>query len=119
MGPKQFSDALHVQHVLAHDELKLQYLMFLVPHHLSLDKWWGQKYDAFLPFNDTSPTGQHGFVPSAQWLRDVYARHIEEHQAEINQHTTMLPDDICAIDHSHKVGHGCFFACTLISLTWA
>lgn len=105
MGPKQFSDALRVQHVLAHDELELQYLTFLAPRRLSLDRWWGQKYDSFLPFDNTSPTGRHGFVPSSQWLHDVYAQYIEDHQAEINQHTAMLPADICAIDHSHKVSY--------------
>ncbi len=76
--------------------------MFLMSRRLSLDRWWGPKFESFLPFDDMSPNGRHGFIPSSQWLRDVYARHIEDHQAEINQHTAMLPADICAIDHSHK-----------------
>ncbi|KAF8057819.1 hypothetical protein FPV67DRAFT_1394478, partial [Lyophyllum atratum] len=47
--------------------------------------------------------GFHGFVPSAQWLRDIYDQFIEEHRDQFNQHTAMLTAKICAIDHSFKL----------------
>ena len=103
MGSKQFSDALRVQHLLAHDNLHLQYLNHLALRKSSLDKWIGEKYEAFLPFDDVSPRGRHGYIPSSQWLRDMYDRYIEKHQHDFNQHTAMLTAEICAIDHSHKV----------------
>ena len=102
MGPKQFSDALRVQHLLRYDELQLQYLDALVVRS-GLAKWRGENFSLFLPFNDTSPKGFHGYVPTGQWFRDVFNRNTEEHRAEYNQHTAMLPATICAIDHSFKV----------------
>jgi hypothetical protein len=101
MGAKQFSDALRVQHLLKYDELHLQYLHELASR--SLDGWRGQKYERFLAFDNTSPQGPHGFVPGAQWLKDMYDCFIEEHQHDFNQHTAMLSAEICALDHSHKV----------------
>ena len=100
MGSKQFSDALRVQHLLRHDEQHLQYLQFLAARHL--DGWRGEKYEAFLPFDDVSPNGPHGFVPSSQWLSDVYDTFIEERGSDFKQHASMLSARICAIDHSHK-----------------
>jgi hypothetical protein len=103
MGSKQFSDALRVQHLLSHDNLHLQYLNHLALRKSSLDSWIGEKYEAFLPFDDVSPRGRHGYIPSSQWLRDMYDNYIEKHQHNFNQHTAMLTAEICAIDHSHKV----------------
>ena len=101
IGAKQFSDALRVQHLLKYDELYLQYLHELA--FRSLNGWLGQKYETFPAFNDISPRGPHGFVPGAQWLKDMYDRFIEEHRHYFNQHTAMLSAEICALDHSHKV----------------
>lgn len=103
MGSKQFADALRVQHVLSYDNLHLQYLEFLARRRFTLGDWLGKKYESFLPFDDRTSKGRHGFVPSSPWLRDVYDEFIEEHQHEINQQTAMLPANICSIDHSHKV----------------
>jgi hypothetical protein len=101
MGARQFSDALRVQHLLKYDELQLQYLDLLA--HRTLDGWSGQKYTAFLPFDNKSSHGLHGFVPGATWIRDMYDHYIEEHKSDFNQHTAMLSAEICALDHSHKV----------------
>ena len=103
MGSKQFSDALRVQHLLAHDNLHLQYLNHLALRKSSLDSWIGGKYEAFLPFDDVSPRCRHEYIPSSQWLRNMYDNYIEKHQHDFNQHTAMLTAEICAIDHSHKV----------------
>lgn len=102
MGPKQFSDALRVQHLQHYDELQLQYYHYLCLRR-GLDEWRGQKYEAFLPFDDSSSQGPCGFVPSGPWLRDMYDHSIEDHCKAFNQHAAMLSADICAIDHSHKV----------------
>ena len=102
MGAKQFSDALRIQHLQWYDELQLQYLHTLAARR-GLSEWQSAKFYAFLPFDDYSLMGLHGFVPSSQWLRDMYDSFIEEHQVELNQHTAMLSAEICAIDHSHKV----------------
>jgi hypothetical protein len=101
MGPKQFADALCVQHLLKYDELQLQYLHSLTA--CKLDHWTGRKYYPFLPFDDSSYNGFHGFIPSSQWLRDMYDKFIEDHRQHFNQHTAMLSAEICALDHSHKV----------------
>jgi len=103
MGSKQFCDALHVQHLLAHDKLQLQYLQHLALHQDGLDHWTGQRYKAFLPFDDVSSHGRHGFTPSSQWLHNMYCKFIEEYQHVFNQQMAMLTAEICAIDHSHKV----------------
>lgn len=102
MGAKQFSDALRVQHLLRYDMIQLQYLRYLSSRK-SNGSLAGRIYQTFLPFGDTSPNGPCGFVPSATWLRDVYDNYIESKSHHINQHTSMLPANICAIDHSHKV----------------
>ncbi len=103
MGPKRFSDALRVQHLLRYDALQLQYLEFIAERTLERCLPDAKKYKAFLPFDDTSLGGPHGFVPSAAWLRDIYDRFIEEHHQDFDQHTAMLSGKICAIDHSFKV----------------
>jgi hypothetical protein len=103
MGPKQFSDAVRVQHLLCYDELHMQYLDTLVVRS-GLAQWLGKKFQSFLPFDDTSQEGFHGYVPCSQLFRNVYNRNVEDHRLQYNQHTAMLPATICAIDHSHKVG---------------
>ncbi|EKM79052.1 hypothetical protein AGABI1DRAFT_73818 [Agaricus bisporus var. burnettii JB137-S8] len=103
IGSKQFADMLWVQHLLAYSNLKLQYLLHVESCRESMDRWSGQKFSNFKPFEDTSPTGCHGYTPSSEWLRDMYDDFLETHQHEINQHMSMLSGDICAIDHSHKV----------------
>lgn len=102
MGVKQVSDSLRVQYLLHYDELHLQYLDSLVMRR-GLASWQRTKFQSFLPFNDTSAEGYHGYVPSGQLLRNIYDRFIEEHRADITQHMAMLTADIIAIDHSHKV----------------
>ena len=102
MGAKQFSDALCVQHLQHYDMLHLQYLQALaVGSHMK--SWLHQTYPPFPKFEDTSDDGYHGFVPSAQWLRDIYDEFIEEHQNDLVQHTAMRSAEICSIDHSFKV----------------
>lgn len=104
MGPKQFSDALRVVCTERHDELHLQYL-YLVEQ--SAVRSWADEalFKSFPAIDDTSSDGFHGFVPSAQWLRDMYDKFIEEHQQDFDQHCAMLSGEICAMDHSHKVCH--------------
>ncbi|KAE9398130.1 hypothetical protein BT96DRAFT_883255, partial [Gymnopus androsaceus JB14] len=99
MGAHQVAAMFRVQHLLRYDELHHQYLQTIVSQ---LDRP-GQRYEPFLPFDDTSDKGFHGFVPSGQWLRDVYDSLIESHKNSFNQHTAMLTGRICAIDHSHKL----------------
>ncbi|GLB45618.1 putative essential for the formation of DNA replication focal centers [Lyophyllum shimeji] len=107
MGAKQFSNALLVQHLQNYDLLHLRYLQTLAlladSGSVALSGPSALKFKSFLSFDDKSPDGLHGFVPSSQWLRDVYDSMIEEHQAEFNQHTAMLTGDICGIDHSFKL----------------
>lgn len=103
IGSKQFSDSLRVQHLLAHDNLHLQYLHYLAGFHKGLASWAGIKYETFLSFEDKSSRGRHGLVPSSEWLRDMYDNYIEAHRHDFNQHMSMLTGEICAIDHSHKV----------------
>ncbi|GBE88542.1 hypothetical protein SCP_1303580 [Sparassis crispa] len=103
MGAKQFSDTLRVQHLRHYDLMQLQYLQFLQGHR-ALGEWLGDRtFAPFLPFDDTSLDGYHGFVPSSQWLRNMYDQFMEGHEHDINQHTSMLTAEICAIDHSHKI----------------
>ncbi|KAF8878031.1 hypothetical protein CPB84DRAFT_1752008 [Gymnopilus junonius] len=101
MGAKPFSDALRIQHLQKYDEIELQYLDVLAG--FKLDGWAGQTYKAFLPFDDHSPDGPFGFVPSGSWVREMYDRFIEEHHDEFNQHMALLTAEIIALDHSHKL----------------
>lgn len=101
MGSKQFSDALRVQHLLKYDELHLQYLDMLARRRL--DGWAGQKYEAFLPFDNTSPRGFHGYIFGAQWIGNMYDQFIEKHRNHFHQHTSQLTCEIGSLDHSHKV----------------
>ncbi|KAJ7099007.1 ribonuclease H-like domain-containing protein [Mycena epipterygia] len=102
MGPKPFSDAIRMCYLQRYDELQLQYLQSIA-EGLSFANWTGQKFDACLPFENSSDDGYHGFVPSGQWLRDMYDDFIEEHNQDYNQHRSMLSNEIGALDHSHKL----------------
>ncbi|KAG6825492.1 hypothetical protein H0H92_003568 [Tricholoma furcatifolium] len=105
MGARQFSNALLVQHLQKYDLLHLSYLHTLATDAGSLfaTRPFARKFKLFLPFDDKSSDGLQGFVPSAQWLRDVYDSFVNEHRNELNQHMSMLSGDICAIDHSFKL----------------
>ncbi len=103
MGAKQFSDAVRVQHLRKHDLTHLQYLHYLHGRRRVAEWPTGQHFSPFLSFDDVSLDGYHGFIPSSQWFRDMYDRGVEEHMSDIDQHTSMLSGEICAIDHSHKV----------------
>ncbi|KAF8075254.1 hypothetical protein FPV67DRAFT_1728203, partial [Lyophyllum atratum] len=104
MGAKQFSNSLLVQHLEKYDALQLQYLQTIAILDRTSNALLGDhKFKSFLPFHDRSSDGFHGFVPSSQWLRDMYDAVIEEHQQELNQHTAMLTGDVNAIDHSFKI----------------
>ncbi|KAF6741868.1 hypothetical protein DFP72DRAFT_745995, partial [Ephemerocybe angulata] len=102
MGSKQFADAVLCQHLLAYDRLHLQYLEYL-SQCADISRMTGQIYKSFLPFEDTSSEGFHGFVPSSVYFRDIYDSFMEEHHHHYEQHTAMLSADICSIDHSHKI----------------
>ncbi|KAJ7587753.1 hypothetical protein C8J56DRAFT_827736, partial [Mycena floridula] len=102
MGSKQFSNALRVQHLQNYDEIHLQYLHY-ISTQLGISSWRGETFKAFLPFEDSSPQGFRGYVPSSQWLRNMYDKFIEGHYIDFNQHTAMLSAEICAIDHSFKI----------------
>ena len=101
LGSKQFSDTIRMQHILRYNMLELQYLEELASR--TLDDWLHLKYEAFPRFDDVGPLGPNLYTPSAPLLRDLYDDFVDEHRAEINQHTAMLTANICAIDHSHKV----------------
>ncbi|KAF7377554.1 3'-5' exonuclease domain-containing protein [Mycena sanguinolenta] len=102
MGAKQFSDALRVRHLEHYEALEIKYLSALAKLK-GMSTWLGRKYRSFLPFEDTTPDGYHGFVPSSQWLRDLYDKFIEDHDQDFNQAIALLTGLICAIDHSFKL----------------
>lgn len=47
--------------------------------------------------------GYHGYVPSGQYIREMFDVMIEEHRDDYHQHMAMLPLTIGAADHSHKL----------------
>jgi hypothetical protein len=81
--------------------MELQYLNHLASFALS--GWLGQKFAAFPRFDDCGALGPHLYTPHATLCRNFYDNFIDEHYAEINQHTAMLTANICSIDYSHKV----------------
>ncbi len=99
MGAHQVADMFRMQHLKRYDELRLQYLHSKI-FSMNLP---GKTYLPFPVFEDRSDNGFHGFVPSGQWLRDVYDALIEHFEHILNQYTAMLSGRVCAIDHSHKV----------------
>jgi hypothetical protein len=103
MGSKQFADVLRVRHLEHYDKLQVSYLTSLVKAK-EMAGWRNKKYPSFLPFEDVSPNGyDHGFVPSSQWLRDLFDQFIESHSFDFDQAISLLSASICAIDHSFKV----------------
>ncbi|KAH6903571.1 hypothetical protein BKA70DRAFT_1433611 [Coprinopsis sp. MPI-PUGE-AT-0042] len=102
MGLKQFADAVLAEHLLGYDHLELQYMDFLA-YNTAVKSWIGNTYQAFKAFDNRSPNGYHGFVPSAQWFRDMYDDFIEEHRHHIDQDMALRTAEICAVDHSHKI----------------
>ncbi|KAF5315639.1 hypothetical protein D9611_004974 [Ephemerocybe angulata] len=102
MGSGQFADAVLAQHLLRYDQLHLQYLDFIA-RGVAVSELTGRQYMSFLPFDDTSPEGFRGFVPSARYFRDIYDTFMDEHRHHFEQHTAMLSAVVCALDHSHKL----------------
>ncbi|KAG6818601.1 hypothetical protein H0H93_003585 [Arthromyces matolae] len=104
MGTSQVAEMFRMQHLYRYDVLRLQYLHTKTARMNLLN----QHYEPFLPFDDCSERGFHGFTPSGQWLRDVYDDVMEGHRDSLNQHTAMLSARVCAIDHSHKLAKQVF-----------
>ncbi|CAK5267877.1 unnamed protein product, partial [Mycena citricolor] len=104
MGAKQFSDALRVRHLENYDKLQVSYLS-TIARARSDNIWLGanRKYKHFLPFEDMSSDGFHGYIPSSQLLRDLFDRFIEHHGPDFNQAISLLTGWLCAIDHSFKL----------------
>ncbi|KAF5334096.1 hypothetical protein D9611_014996 [Ephemerocybe angulata] len=103
MGAKQVSDSLRHQHLVHYDTLRLQYFHQLQAAR-GVNAWLGRAFDSFnLRFEDRTPMGYHGYVPSGQYIREMFDVMIEEHRDEYHQHMAMLPLTIAAADHSHKL----------------
>ncbi|KAJ6456287.1 hypothetical protein C8R47DRAFT_1029405 [Mycena vitilis] len=103
MGSEEVADMFRMQHLRRYDELRLQYLRTKIGQ-IGISP----AYEPFLPFEDRSTRGFHGFTPSGQWLRDMYDEFIESHRDTMNQHMAMRSAEICAIDHSHKIAKHIF-----------
>ena len=98
VGAKQFSDALRVQHKEMFDHQHMQYLQ-LVARGSALRLAGGVTFKAFGSFE-----GEFGgFVPSGQWLRDMWDDMMERRMPDIQQYMSMLPVRVFGMDHSHKV----------------
>ncbi|PPQ80673.1 hypothetical protein CVT24_011008 [Panaeolus cyanescens] len=69
----------------------------------AIAQYAGVRFPAFPPYDNNGPSGYHGYVPCAAWFRTMYDKFIEEHAQDIYQHTAMLPLNIGALDHSHKL----------------
>jgi hypothetical protein len=95
MGAKQFSDALRVRHLENYDKLHLSYLSTPAKNK-DIFAWRQEKFEDFRPFEDTSAQGYHGFVPSSQWLRDLFDKFIESHEHDFDQAVALLSALICA-----------------------
>ncbi|KAJ7431758.1 hypothetical protein B0H11DRAFT_2233272 [Mycena galericulata] len=102
MGAKQFADALRVRHLENYDKLQLSHLS-RIARGKTMQAWLEKKFESFLPFADRSSRGYHGFVPSSQWLRDLFDKFMELHSQDFDQAMALLPALICAIDHSFKL----------------
>ncbi|KAJ7242858.1 hypothetical protein B0H12DRAFT_1236604 [Mycena haematopus] len=102
MGAKQFADALRVRHLEQYDKLHISYLSTLA-ENAAMARFMGWNFKSFLPFEDNSEDGFHGFLPSSQWLRDLFDKFVMEHSHEYDQHTALLSAYISAIDHSFKL----------------
>jgi hypothetical protein len=102
MGAKQFSDALRVRHLEYYDKLQISYL-WKIAEVQGIASWRGRKFNAFKPFDDTSAKGYHGFIPSSQWLRDLFDTFMEHHGHNFDQAMSMLSGFVNGVDHSFKV----------------
>ncbi|KAJ7246127.1 hypothetical protein B0H12DRAFT_1235640 [Mycena haematopus] len=102
MGAKQFSDALRVKHLEQYDKLQLSYL-WKIAESQGLARWRQKKFRAFKSFEDSSLDGYHGFIPSSQWLRDLFDTFMERRAPCLDQVMAMLSAEINAIDHSFKL----------------
>ncbi|KAF8174195.1 hypothetical protein K438DRAFT_2050037 [Mycena galopus ATCC 62051] len=102
MGAKQFSDALRVRHLEYYDTLQLSYL-WKIAEAQGLARWRDQKFPTFKAFDDTSSDGYHGFIPSSQWLRDLFDTFMDCRGPCLDQAMSMLSGYINGIDHSFKL----------------
>lgn len=78
-GTKQFVDVMMALHQLRHDE---QHVLYNLAILRGLDSrgigiWGARKFEPFRRFADKE--GYAGFVPSSQWVRDMYGKMIESH----------------------------------------
>ncbi|KAF5370456.1 hypothetical protein D9615_009773 [Tricholomella constricta] len=64
MGSKQFSNVIRVQHLQNYDRLHLRYLQNIASRYLLLTGQFMRKFKSFPPFDDRSPDGFQGFVPT-------------------------------------------------------
>jgi hypothetical protein len=103
MGMKQFTDALHTLHLQNYDHIHLVYLHEISKRMGGVATYCGKKWIPFPPFDDRSPDGFHGYIPSAPLLWNFHDRLIESRSHDFYQHMAMLTGEVCAIDHSHKV----------------
>jgi hypothetical protein len=105
MGTLQVANAFRVATLKRYDELQLQYKQSIYAQAQASETLTNRNmvFPDFPEFNDRSPSGYHGYTPSSQLLRDVFDNFVEDHKNEINQHTSMLPASVIAIDHSFKV----------------
>ncbi|TEB37872.1 hypothetical protein FA13DRAFT_1620965, partial [Coprinellus micaceus] len=102
MGLKQFSDGLRVQHLLAYHELEHQYLHYL-RRVRPMAKALGRVFQKFPAYDDASPNGPHGYVPSASFFRNIYDQFMEDHRPAIHQQVSVLSFGAGSLDHSHKL----------------
>ncbi|KAF8166462.1 hypothetical protein K438DRAFT_1941745 [Mycena galopus ATCC 62051] len=90
MGSEEVADMFRMQHLRRYDELRLQYLRTKIKQ-----MGFSAVYEPFLPFEDRSSQGFHGFTPSGQWLRDMYDEFIESHRdtlGNVGETTSVLTD---------------------------
>ena len=100
LGTKQISDVFQVVALQKYDLKQIQYLEMINYTRLA-SPWTNAPYPAFSSFDDVEDFA--GFVPSSHWLQDLFDDFVEKHTVHINQFTSMLSAEICAIDHSHKI----------------
>ena len=99
-GAKQFSDHLRVAHKEHFDELYLQYLS-LIEKGLVFHRMQKKSFPNFGAFD----SDYAGFVPSVQWLWDLYDADVIKETPINDQHMSMTSVRVGATDHSHKVCH--------------
>jgi len=100
LGTKQISDIFRVTSDIKYDLKQIQYHEMIEYTRLA-PPWNNAPYPAFSSIDD--PEDYANWVPSSQWLRDLFDDFVEKFSGDINQFTAMLSAVICAIDHSHKI----------------